>query len=217
MLLIAIALFAAGLVVSLLGFKLFRILLPVLGLVAGTVVGFVGFQGVFGKGAVSTTVAIFVALVTGLMLALLSFLFFEIALTVYTAILGAVALSYLGVALGLGDNGFVIFLLSVTGFVLGLSIAGGSAFSAKFVIAVTSLAGVALMLAGVFLIVGNLTAAQLNDEGVIRSVVDVVDQSFLWLFVWIGSSLIAIQAQARLLLMEVLDNDYQYKTKTTSK
>lgn len=212
MVLAAIALLVTGVIVSLLGHKLFRIFLPILGLVGGMAVGFVGFQGVFGTGAVSTTLAVFVAFVVGLILALLSFLFFEIALTVYVALMGASAFSYIGVALGLGDNGFILFLLSVAGFVLGLSIAGNARFSAQFVMVVTAFAGSALVLASVFLIVGNVSLAQLHEQGIVRSVVEVVDQSFLWLFVWLASSLIAVQVQSKLLELEVLENRYQYAT-----
>lgn len=212
MVLVAILLLIIGVLVSILGNKLFRIFLPVLGVALGMVVGFVGFQGVFGTGAVSTTVAVFVALAVGLVLGLLSFLFFEIALTVYVALLGASALTYLGVALGLGNNGFVLLLLTIAGFVLGLAVASSSTFSTSVVIAVTSLAGVALILASVFLIVGNVTLNQLHEGGIIRSVAEVVDQSFLWLFVWLSGSIVAIQAQKRLLLEEIADNQFEFKT-----
>lgn len=210
MVLAAVALLVTGVLVSLMGHKLFRIFLPLLGLVGGMAVGFVGFQGIFGTGAVSTTLAVFTAFVVGLVLALLSFLFFEIALTVYVAIICASAFSYIGVALGLGNSGLILFLLSVSGFLLGLSIASNSAFSTQFVMVVTAFAGSALVLASVFLIVGNVSLTQLHEQGIIRSVVEVVDQSFLWLFVWLGGSLVAVQVQNKLLELEVLENRYQY-------
>lgn len=210
MVLVAIILLITGLLVGLLGQKLFRVLLPTLGLVGGMAVGFVGFQGVFGKGAVSTTVAIFVALAVGVVLALLSFVFFEIAVTVYVALLGASAFSYLGLALGLGENGFVLFLLSVAGFVTGLVITSSIGFSTRLVIALTSLAGTALVLASIFLVAGSVTVAQLHQDGIVRSVLEVVDQSFLWLFVWLATSLIASHIQRIVLVQEILENKYQF-------
>lgn len=191
---------------------MFRVLLPVLGLIGGTVVGFVGFQAVFGTGALSTTMAVFVAVVVGLVLALLSFLFFELALTLAVALLGASAFSYLGIALGLEEQGFVLFLLSLAGFVIGLAISGSTAFSESFVITVTSFAGAALVLASIFLVAGNVTLAQLYEEGVIRSVLQVVDQSFLWFFVWIAASMIAVHVQRWLLIQEVMKNRYQFES-----
>lgn len=199
-----------GLLVGLLGQKLFRLFLPLLGLVGGTAVGFVGVQSVFGTGVVSTTVAVFVAILVGILLGLLSFVFFELALTVYVALLGASAFSYLGIALGLGDNGFVLLLLSIAGFVLGLSLAGSIGFSTRLVIAVTSLAGTALVLASVFLMVGNVSLAQLQNDGIIRSALAVIDQSFLWLFVWLSGSIIAMHIQRVVLVQELLENKYQF-------
>lgn len=210
MIYVAVALFITGLLVSLLGVKLFKVLLPLLGLVAGAVVGFVGFQAVFGTGAVSTTVAVFVAIVVGALLALTSYAFFSLAVVIYTALLGASAFAFLGVALGLENLGFLLFLLSVAGFVAGLVVASSMGFTVGLVTAVTSLSGVALILASVMLIVGDLSVDQLHQEGVIRAVIDVVDQSFLWLFAWLGGSLIAINVQRSMLQLDHLTNQYQF-------
>jgi hypothetical protein len=211
MVLVAFLLLVTGLLVGLLGQKLFRVLLPLLGLVGGTVVGFVGFQAVFGTSALSTTMAVFVAVIVGLVLALLSFLFFELALTIAVALLGASAFSYLGIALGLQENGFVLFLLSLAGFVLGLAVSSSAAFSASFVISITAFAGAALVLSSTFLIAGSVTLTQLYEEGIIRTVLNVVDQSFLWFFVWLTTSLIAAHVQRWLLVQEVMGNRYQFE------
>lgn len=210
MVLVALALMAVGLLASLLGFKLFKVLLPIVGLVSGTLVGFAGFQGVFGKGTVSTTVAVFVAITVGLVMALLSFVYFEIAVTVLAAIIGASALSYLGVALGLDKDGFVVFLLAVAGFIIGLIAAGSGTMSASLVMTVTSMAGVAFILAGIFLIAGSVSLEQLNNDGVIRTVVSVVDQSFLWLFVWLAGSIITMRAQVRTAVSDFMVDTYEF-------
>ena len=210
MVLVALALMAVGLLASLLGFKLFKVLLPIVGLVSGTLVGFAGFQGVFGKGTVSTTVAVFVAITVGLVMALLSFVYFEIAVTVLAAIIGASALSYLGVALGLDKDGFVVFLLAVAGFIIGLIAAGSGTMSASLVMTVTSMAGVAFILAGIFLIAGSVSLEQLNNDGVIRTVVSVVDQSFLWLFVWLAGSIITMRAQVRTVVSDFMVDTYEF-------
>ena len=79
MVLLAISLIGLGVAVGLLGFQLFRVLLPLAGLAAGAIIGFTGMQGIFGTGVVSTTVATIVAIVFALTLALLSYLFFDVA------------------------------------------------------------------------------------------------------------------------------------------
>jgi hypothetical protein len=213
MLIISLLLLMVGAASALLGFQLFRVLLPLVGLVAGTVIGFTGFQGVFGSGAVSTTVAVFVAIAVGILMAVLSYLFFGVAVTVFYGLVGASALSFLGIALGLNQNGFVVFLLGLAGFIMAASYAMSTPSNESLIIAMTSLVGVALVLAGVFLVVGEVTLNELSEQGVVSSVLRVVDQSFLWLFVWLGGSLVAMQLQARTLTNEILGSQYQYNVK----
>lgn len=210
---LAIVLLIVGLAVSLLGLKMFRILLPLIGLVGGAMTGFIGFQSVFGKGFVSTSIAVFVAIAVGLILALLSYVFFELALWIYTALLGASAFSYLGIALGLQNNGFVLFLLGLFGFIVGAMLASSQHYSVSIVMTLTSFVGVAFILASVFLMAGSVTVDQLNETGVIKTMLQVVDQSFLWFFVWLGGSLVALQAQKLTLLREVLDDRFAYQPK----
>lgn len=217
MLLTALVLMATGLVVSMLGFSLFKLLLPVVGLVTGTIAGFTGFQGVFGSGAVSSTVAVFFAITVGLVLALLSFAFFELAVVVLSGIVGAMALSYLGVAIGLNGEGVVVFLMSVAGFILGASLASSGPMSASLVMTITAFAGVAFMLAGIFLVAGDVSLNDLHDKGVVSSVVRVVDQSFLWLFVWFSGSLIARQIQMRIVLDQMVKSSYSFDAKGSRK
>lgn len=217
MVLVALALMGVGLLSSLLGYKLFKILLPIVGLVSGAMIGFSGFQGIFGKGAVSTTVAVFVALTVGLLMAILSFVYFEIAVIVLTAVIGASIFSYLGIALGLDKEGFVVFLLALSGFIIGLMAASSSNMGAGLVMMVTSMAGVLFMLAGVFLIAGSVSIDQLNNDGVIRTILNVVDQSFLWLFVWLAGTMITYQMQLRTAVADFIGNTYEYIPAKTRK
>lgn len=200
MIVIAIALIAVGIVAGLLGAKLFRLLLPVLGLVTGFLVGYTGFQGIFGTGAVSTAMAVVIALVVGLVLGVLSFLFFDIAVVLFAVAVGATAFSYLGVALGLREDGFVVFLLALTGAIMAGLYAVRYDLGLPLVIVITSMLGTAYVLTGVLLVAGSVSLSEVGDGGVVSTLLRVVDQSFLWLFVWIGGSLITVQMQKRLLL-----------------
>lgn len=212
MVLVALTLMATGLVAGLFGFKLFKLLLPLIGLVGGSVVGFVGFQTLFGTGVVSTTVAIFVAITVGLVFALLSFMYFRIAVVAYMAILGASVLSYLGATLGLAENTFVIMLLSISGVVIGIVIASHEAFSERLILVMTSFIGVTLILEGVFLVTSNVSLDQLNQQGAIASAINTIDQSFLWLFIWLTGGLVMMHLQKMLLVRSMLDNKFQFKT-----
>lgn len=213
MLILSILLVAIGLVVALMGVKLFRLLLPVIGLVTGSIAGYVGMQAVFGTGAVGVTLAIVVALMLGILLALLSFAFFDLAVIVYIAMLGAGVFSYLGIALGLNQDGFVVFLLGLTGAIIAGVWASNSAVAVQVVAVLTSFIGVAYVMAGIFLVAGNISLDDLQQNGVGGSIVRVVDQSFLWMLVWLGGSLIAWQIQMKAIFDEVLTNSFEYVDK----
>jgi hypothetical protein len=195
MIIIAAGLILFGGFCALLGLKLFRVMLPILGFISGIMVGFGGVQAVFGKNAVSFAIAIIVALVVGVLLAVLSYLFYELAIVILTAILGASVFTYLGTALGLGDNGFVLFLFGLSGAILGLSLATATPLSTSLVLAVTSLLGVGYILAGIMLLVGNLSIDMLQESGIINSVLASVDQPLLWIFVWFGAAAVAMNVQ----------------------
>ncbi len=210
MILTATLLIATGVLACLLGTKLFKLLLPLFGLVTGFMVGFLGFQGVFGSGAVSTAMAIVVALTVGLVLAVLSYVFFDLAVTFLAISVGAIAFSYLGVALGLNEDGFIVFLLALAGAILAGMYAVSSAVSVRLVVLVTSFLGVAYILTGVMLLAGEVSLDAVHDDGAVRTLLSVVDQSFLWFFVWLGGSLFAASVQQRLLIESYMTSMFEY-------
>jgi hypothetical protein len=210
MFLVATGLILLGGVFALLGQKLFRLLLPLVGFVVGVMVGFGGVQGIFGRGVISLTVAIVMALIVGVIMAVLSFLFYEIAVVILMAMLGASALTYLGVAIGLENNGLVLALLGIAGGIIGLIFGLSSNISIALIFAATAFLGVALVLAGVFLLVGEYSLDQLDQNGIIPSVIETVDQSFLWFFVWVAGSIVAMNAQINIAKRELVDSGFEF-------
>lgn len=211
MVLLAISLILLGVAVGLLGYQLFRVLLPIAGLVAGAIIGFTGVQGIFGTGVVSSTVAVVVAVVFALVLALLSYLFFDLAVTVFAGVVFASLFSLLGVALGLDENGFVVTMLAIAGFIIGLMMALSSGMlSVNLVTLVSSFLGMGFILGGVFLLGGGVTTEMLSNEGVIRSVAMNVDQSFLWVLVWITGAIVFNYAQLAAVAYEMFP-ELRYK------
>lgn len=210
MVILATGLILIGGISALVGVKLFRLLLPVIGLVAGVMVGFGGVQAVFGTGVVSTTIAVVVAVIVGAIMALLSFLFFELAIIVLSMVIGASLMTFLGVAIGLEDAGFILFLLGLTGAIFGFLISAGSGLSVVFVTFATSMLGVGYILAGVLLLVGSISLDGISETGIIPAVVDTVDQSFLWLFVWIAGTIVAMNIQTKALTQEFMDDQFEY-------
>lgn len=208
MLITSILLIAVGIVAAVLGAGLFKLLLPLFGLVIGAIVGFVGFQGVFGTGVVSTTMAIVIALAVGVLMGMLAYLFFELAVVIFAIAAGAMVFTYLGIALGLAEDGFVVFLLGLAGAILAGILATRYSVGTQLVVALTSLLGVGYILIGLFLIIGEVSMNDLAETGIVTTLLNVVDQSFLWLFVWLGGALISMQIQYRILLAEVLSAAY---------
>lgn len=210
MLILAAGLILFGGLWAFIGLKLFRLLLPIAGLISGAIIGFSGVQAIFGVGVVSTTVAIIVAIVVGLVLALLSYFLYEVAIVVLAAAVGASLFTHLGIAVGLEDNGFLLFLLGASGAIMGLMFSLQSGFSVGFVMVLTSLLGIGYIFAGIMLGVGEITIDQLSEVGIINSVVETVDQSFLWLLAWIGGTLVAVNMQKAALTKEFAENRYEY-------
>lgn len=195
MVLFAFALLAVGLLCAVLGARLAKTLMPLFGLFVGVVIGFTGVQAVFGTGVLSTTVAVFVSFAVGLLIAVLSYVFFDLAVTVLMGLVVANALAFLGIALGLRENGFVVLMLYIAGLVMGIKYALRNPTAEAFLIYLTSFIGVAMVLSSILLITGDLSVAQLADNGVVKTSLDSMSQSFVWFMVWLGGSMVAANIQ----------------------
>lgn len=63
--------------------------------------------------------------------------------------------------------------------------------------------GVALVLASILLIAGDLTVSDLYEGGIVGTSLQVASQSFIWFLVWLGGSMIAAQVQVSSLAAEL--------------
>lgn len=201
MILTATGLIVLGGLTALLGLRLITVLLPILGFVAGVMVGFSGVQALFGTGAFSIGVAIVMALIIGVIMAILSYLFYGVGIMVLSTTVGASIAAYLGLALGLDEAGFVLFLLTLAGAIMGFVFAAKNPLGVSVAISVTSLVGVSFAMAGIMLLVGEVSLDQLQEGGIIRTMLDVVDQELIWLLVLIGGALFAANAQTKTSLL----------------
>ena len=209
---LAICLLVLGLLVGLFGYKLFKVIMPVAGLIIGASIGFTGFQGVFGTGVTSTTLAVLVAVVFGLALAGLSFAFFDIALVIFMGLAMSTLATLLGLALGLSASSFVLGMLSLSGFIIGLMIGGSSKHLTKsFVTLVTAYVGTGLMLGGVFLLTTGVSLTEMYENGVIATASQYAGQSFWWILVWIASFVIMRQIQIKMILLDIFPIDFEYR------
>lgn len=215
MLFLATALIVIGVVTALMGERLFRLVLPIMGLVAGVMVGYSGVQAVFGVGVISTTIAVMTGIILGAIMAVLSYLYFGIAVGLLTVLLSIYFFTYLGLVFGLGDNGFWLFLMGFAGAVVGLAAAITFAGSGAFVIFVTSFYGVALLFTGIMLMAGSVTLNDLQNNGVVATVSEAASNHFLWLLAWVGGGLLASNIQINSLKRELMDTMLAFENMET--
>jgi hypothetical protein len=157
-------LFLSG-IVAFFGTRLFWIILPIWGFFFGLAIGGQGVQALFGDGFLSTAFSWIVAFFLGLLFALLSYLFWYVAV----ALVGG----YLGYGVVVGFFGLIGVDLGVLVWILG--VAAGIVFAVltmvlniqKWVVVIgTSLLGAAGVV-GTFLVLFNqLTPQQLADHPV---------------------------------------------------
>jgi len=202
-----------GGVTALVGYKIFRVLLPILGLFAGFAVGFTGMQAVFGTGEVSFVLSVITALLVGLILALLSYAYFKIAIVVMGALVGAGLMTSFANAIGLQEDGFLTFLLAFSGAIIAGLFVSAFRIERDVVIVASAMIGVALIFVGLFLLVSDLTLEELHANGVAKSFQGIVDSHFVWLMAWLGGVLTSILAQNRTAELEFYDDAYVLTSK----
>ena len=212
--LVAICLIALGLIVGLLGYKLFRAVMPIAGLAVGVIIGFTGLQAMFGTGITSTTIAVLVAIVFGLTLAILSFAFFDIALILLMGLAMSSLFTLIGLALGLSSADFVMGLLSLSGFIVGMIVASSSAFLAENLVSlVTAYVGSGLVLAGTFLLTSGISLADMYEKGVLTTASAHAADSLWWILAWVAGVIIMRQAQLNSLRLEAFPKHLAYDVK----
>lgn len=204
MIFIAAALVIIGVLVALLGERMFRVILPIIGFIAGILIGYSGVEAIFGIGFISFPLAILTSLLIGAILAVLSYLYFEIAVVLLVGVMTGYGAMYMGIALGLSKNGFWLGLLAFAGAILGLALATAVPMGQSLIIIASSFYGVAMVMAGFFMIGGSITFEQMQRSGILRVVTDRIDGSPLWFVVWVGGSVACCYAQLAAIARELL-------------
>jgi len=197
-----------GLVIAFAGYPLFRILLPVMGFFAGFGLGFSMIQAVAGSNVLSFAVALLTAIVTGIVIAALSYAYYTVGILLVAASLMAGVFAYLGQAVGLRENGFVVGLLSITGAIIGIMTVLKYGLHHDFIVVISSMFGVGMIFVGVFLMFGDYNLADLSRNGISQSIGSLVTSSWLWLIAWIGGVVIALQAQMIMIARAVFGDQF---------
>ncbi len=179
-----------GLALTLSGYRFFIILLPIWGFFAGFSATGTTIRGLWGTGFFNTVFSWVIGLLVGLLFAVLAYLFYYAAII----ILGATV----GYMLGIGFMTWIGFQLGFISVMVGLILAVIFAFGMWYlkvpkllIIILTSLAGAASLLAGVFLAFGTIPLADLQ-WGAVGAV---VRQSWWWTLVYLALAGIGVAAQ----------------------
>jgi hypothetical protein len=192
------------------GFRFFLILLPIWGFFIGFLAGAQVMAALFGDGFLATVTGWVVGFVFGLVFAVLSYLYYWIAVILLGASVGYAVGTGLMDALSLGDG--------VLAVVVGLVVAAGAAFvtmvlrAPKYlVIALSAFGGSAAIIAGVLVIIGTVTVGEL-EFGIVGAALREISSNIVWAIVWavVGVAGLAYQVRSTLGLEELERTSYRY-------
>ena len=189
---LCIGLFAMliGLAVCFNGYRWFLIFLPIFGFFIGFFVGAGATQALFGSGFLVTTTSWVLGFVLGAVFAVLSYLFYFIAVAIVGGGLGYALVVGILQAIGL-DMGLIVWLLGVVGGVIAAVVTIALNIQKWIIIAFTSVAGATVIIGSFFLAFGTLTPEDFSRNAVRM----IIDDNFLWLVFWLVLLVLGFLAQ----------------------
>ncbi|HYI25634.1 MAG TPA: DUF4203 domain-containing protein [Thermomicrobiales bacterium] len=188
--LLGILVLLIGAALCLIGLRMFFVILPIAGLVAGFFAGAAFVSWLFGDGFLSTALGIVVGLVFAVIFALLSYLYWYIGVIISAAAAGGVIGSGIFAAFGV-DSEWILWTFGIIGAVLFAFAAMVLNYPTYLVIFATSIMGAILVLGGFFLMFNQVDSDELIAQ---QSWEKINDNWWLWL-VWIVIVAVGIAAQ----------------------
>jgi hypothetical protein len=158
------------------GYRFFRILIAIWGFFAGLNLGAAAMTALFGQNFLGTTTGWILGLVVGLLLAVLAYFFYYVAVVLLGTSVGYSLGSGLMAAFGLNNPGFlsvtvgIVFAVVLALLILLLNL------PKLLIMALTALGGAVAMLAGILIMLGQVHVVGLQD-GV---AVALVKASWFW-------------------------------------
>jgi hypothetical protein len=197
--LIGVILALIGLAVCFLGLRFWFILLPVFGGIAGFFIGARVIQDIFGTGFLSTVTSWLVAVVVGLVLAVLSYFIWYAGAIIMAGAVGASLFTGVLHALFTNTWGIVLFVAALVGaiiFAVGALILNLPIY---IVIVNSALGGASLVVAGILTIFGTIQVEELANGATLAVVneTELGSASWLWVVAWIVLAVAGIVYQLR--------------------
>lgn len=176
------------------GYRLFLVMLPIWGFVAGFWLGAEGVGLLLGDGFLATTTGWAVGLILGLLGAIFSYMFYWLGIIFVAGVLGAGLAG--GVLRGLGlDSQALLVSATLIGFIIAAFLAWRFNLQRPFIELLTALLGGALVVLAPLLLFGqvSLDAVRLSGSGL----PPILGQGALWTGLWLVLTAVGFWFQLR--------------------
>lgn len=192
--LVGIIMLVLGAFLVLIGIRVFFAALPIMGFIVGMTGGLALMDHLFDNRFLSTTTGIIVGLILGVVGALISYLYWYIAV-----VLGA---SYIGASIGTGlmeafdvNSQWVIFIVALIGAIILAALTILLNLPVYWVIVNTSFVGATLVIGGLMLALNRIDRVDLGYGAVTAA----INESWFWVIAWIVVAAVGIGAQLTML------------------
>lgn len=175
------------------GYRFARILFPIWGFFAGFTWGATAIGAIFGEGFLSTTTGWIVGFVVGLIVAVMAYALYQLAVVILGASVGYILGAGLLTAIGI-DGQLLLFTAGIIG-----AIALGAAvllfkLPKVFLILLTALGGGATIVYAILLLLGRVGLNGL-EYGVVAAI---IRHSWMWFIIYLGVVVAGVMAQVQL-------------------
>ena len=190
----ALIAFLVGLAFLMYGYRIFLVLLPVWGFFAGFWLGAQSMTWIFGDGFLATTSGWVVGFFAGLVLAVLSYLFYIVGVALIAAAFGAAIGSGLMAAFGF-DPGFLTTVVAIISAVIVAGLTLVFNIQKYVIIVITAIGGANALVLSPLLLLGRVDRNSLSGAG--STIQPILQDSLLWLVVWIAIAGFGVYWQLR--------------------
>ena len=196
-----------GVVFLIWGYKAFLFLLPIAGFIAGFILGAELIANLLGEGFLSTLTGWIAGAIVGVVVAMLSYFIYSFGIALLAAVIGLGLGAGIVVALEI-DSSLMRALLPFVGAIIGIGLAIFLDIKKYLIIFLTALGGATAWVTGLLLVFNQVNIEDFHSGTDV--VQDLVNNSFIWIIVWIGIMILGIAIQVQLTRGFMIDSDLGY-------
>ncbi len=208
LILLALILLGLGAVFLLVGYRFFLILLPIWGFVAGLWLGAEVISVLLGEGFLVSVTGLVVGFVTGLIMAILSYLFYAAGVLLLGASFGYWLSAGLMYAVGF-EAGFLVTVIGAVSAIIFATLTVMLDVKKHLAIIMTAFGGAGGISLSILLIFGAITPEQLQ-AGAASVLAAVIEDSVFWLLFWLALAIGGIIFQENNSKEYYIEYDRQY-------